>query len=67
MLKISLPVLTILANNDRIVDNNKASEFIGLLFSPSENQNRLISLESGHAIQFERPKKIATEIIDFIQ
>ncbi len=65
--KISLPVLTILAKNDRMVDNKKTLEFCRLLFSTNENRNRLTSLKSGHAVQFERPKKIATEIIDFIQ
>ncbi|MDP1992123.1 MAG: alpha/beta fold hydrolase [Syntrophales bacterium] len=64
--KINLPVLAIMAKNDRMVDNNRVLELIGHLFTPGENQNRLISLKSGHAIQFERPKKVAYEIIDFI-
>ena len=67
MLQNSLPVLAIMANNDRIVDNNKVLQFIGHLFSPGTNQNRLISLESGHAIQFERPEEVANEIINFIR
>ncbi len=66
MLQNTLPVLAIMAENDRIVDNNKVLQFIGHLFS-GENQNRLVSLESGHAIQFERPEAVATEIINFIQ
>ena len=67
MLQNRLPVLAIMANNDRIVDNNKVLQFIGHLFSTGEKQNRLISLESGHAIQFERPEEVATEIIKFIR
>ena len=55
----------ILANNDRIVDNNKVMQFIGHLFS-GKNQNQLVSLESGHAIQFEKPVEVATEILNFI-
>jgi pimeloyl-ACP methyl ester carboxylesterase len=66
MLQNSLPVLAIMAKNDRIVDNNKVQQFIGHLFS-GENQNRLISLESGHAIQFEKPEEVATEILNFIR
>jgi pimeloyl-ACP methyl ester carboxylesterase len=61
----TLPTLMLLANNDRIVDNNKALQFIGHFFT-GDNQNRLVSLESGHAIHFEKPKEVATEILDFI-
>ena len=67
MPKINLPVLSIIAKNDRIVDNKKTLEFFRLLFSSNENRNRLTSLKSGHAVQFERPKKIATELADFIR
>ncbi len=66
MLQNTLPVLAIMAENDRIVDNKKVLQFIGHLF-PGENQNRLVSLESGHAIQFEKPEAVATEILNFIQ
>jgi hypothetical protein len=31
------------------------------------NENRLVSLESGHAIQFETPEEVAAEIINFIR
>ena len=55
-----------MAKNDRIVDNNKVLQFIGHLFS-GENQNRMVSLESGHAIQFESPEEVATEILNFIR
>jgi L-alanine-DL-glutamate epimerase-like enolase superfamily enzyme/pimeloyl-ACP methyl ester carboxylesterase len=61
----TLPTLMITANNDRIVDNNKVLQFIGHCFT-GDNQNRLVSLESGHAIHFEKPKEVATEILDFI-
>jgi L-alanine-DL-glutamate epimerase-like enolase superfamily enzyme/pimeloyl-ACP methyl ester carboxylesterase len=66
MLQNRLPVLAIMAKNDRIVDNNKVLQFIGHLFS-GENQNRMVSLESGHAIQFEKPEEVATEIINFVR
>ena len=67
MLQNTLPVLAIVARNDRIVDNDKVLEFIGPLFTSNKNQHRMISLESGHAIQFERPKEVAVEVIDFIR
>ncbi len=66
MLQNRLPLLAIMAENDRIVDNNKVRQFIGHLFS-GENKNRIVSLASGHAIQFEKPKEVAAEIITFIK
>jgi len=66
MLQNRLPVLAIMAEHDRIVDNNKVLQFIGHFFS-GENKNRMVSLASGHAIQFERPEEVATEILTFIR
>jgi L-alanine-DL-glutamate epimerase-like enolase superfamily enzyme/pimeloyl-ACP methyl ester carboxylesterase len=66
MLQNRLPVLAIMAEHDRIVDNNKVMQFIGHLFS-GENNNRIVSLASGHAIQFERAEEVATEILTFIR
>jgi L-alanine-DL-glutamate epimerase-like enolase superfamily enzyme/pimeloyl-ACP methyl ester carboxylesterase len=65
--KINLPVLVITARNDRMVDKKQVQQFIRHLFTADENQNRLTSLKSGHAIQFERPKEVAIEMIDFIR
>ncbi len=67
MLQINLPVLAIMAENDRMVDNNKVLQFIGHLFTRMKIRTGLISLKSGHAIQFERPKEVATEMINFIR
>jgi len=61
----SLPVLAILAKNDRIADNNKFKQFMGHMFS-EENQNRLVSFNSAHAIHFEIPVEVANEIFHFI-
>jgi L-alanine-DL-glutamate epimerase-like enolase superfamily enzyme/pimeloyl-ACP methyl ester carboxylesterase len=66
MLQNSLPVLAIMAEHDRIVDNNKVRQFIGHFFS-GENKNRMISMACGHAIQFERPEEVAAEILTFIR
>jgi esterase/lipase len=60
-----LPVLMFLAENDRIVDNHKVQQFMGHLFS-GENRNRLVTCDSGHAIHFEMPEKVAGEIIRFL-
>ncbi len=61
----SLPVLTILAKNDRIVDNDKFQKVMGNMFSEG-NQNRLVMFNSAHAIQFEMPEEVANEIFRFI-
>ncbi|MCX5827806.1 MAG: alpha/beta fold hydrolase [Deltaproteobacteria bacterium] len=66
MLQNRLPVLAIMAEHDRIVDNSKVLQFIGHLFS-GENENRLVSLASGHAIQFEKAEEVATAILTFIR
>ena len=65
MLQNSLPVLAILAKNDRIADNNKFQQFMGHMFSEG-NQNRLVSFNSAHAIHFEIPVEVANEIFRFI-
>jgi L-alanine-DL-glutamate epimerase-like enolase superfamily enzyme/pimeloyl-ACP methyl ester carboxylesterase len=61
----SLPVLAILAKNDRIVDNDKFQQVMGHMFSEG-NQNRLVMFNSAHAIQFEMPEEVANEILRFI-
>jgi L-alanine-DL-glutamate epimerase-like enolase superfamily enzyme/pimeloyl-ACP methyl ester carboxylesterase len=66
MPKINIPLLMIMAQNDRMVDNIKVQEFFGPLFTSNENQNRMISLESGHAVQFEKSKEVATEMLNVI-
>jgi pimeloyl-ACP methyl ester carboxylesterase len=66
ILKNTLPVLAVMARNDRIVDNDKVLQFIGHLF-PGQDQNRLVSLDSAHAVQFEKPQELATEILTFIR
>ena len=66
MLQNRLPMLAIMAEHDRIVDNNKVRQFIGHFF-PDGKENRMVSLASGHAIQFERPEEVATEILTFIR
>ncbi len=66
LFQTNLPMLAILAEQDRVVDNNKFQQFTAHLFS-GENHNRLVKLDSGHAIQFEIPDTIAGEINNFIK
>jgi L-alanine-DL-glutamate epimerase-like enolase superfamily enzyme/alpha-beta hydrolase superfamily lysophospholipase len=66
ILQNRLPLLALMAENDRIVDNKEVRQFIGHLFE-SKNMNRMAYLSSGHAIQFEKPKDTAMEMIRFIQ
>lgn len=66
MLQNHLPTLVIMAEQDRIVDNQKVLQFINN-FCPVENRNRLVTLASGHAIHFEKTGEVASEIINFIK
>ena len=66
MLQNRLPVLAIMAEKDRIVDNNKVKQLLDHLFS-GDTGNQLITLSSGHAIQFEKPREAALAILNFIR
>ncbi len=66
ILQVRLPMLAILAENDRIVDNTKVRQFIGHMFS-EKRQNRLVTLNTGHAIHFEKPLETARELLHFIK
>lgn len=66
MLKNRLPVIAIMAEKDRIVDNDKVIKFLDHLFS-GDTGNQIIILSSGHAIQFEKPEETALAILNFIR
>ena len=66
MLKNRLPVLAIMAEQDRIVDNSKVEQLLDHFFS-GDTGNQLITLSSGHAIQLEKPKEAALAILNFIR
>lgn len=66
ILRNRLPLLALMAEEDKIVDNEKVTQFIGHLFE-NGNMNRMAFLSCGHAIQFEKPKDVAKEITNFIQ
>ena len=66
MLQMDMPMLAVLAENDRIVDNDRMLQFYGHMFS-GQNGNRLVRFRSSHAIQFEMPEETAREVVDFIR
>jgi alpha-beta hydrolase superfamily lysophospholipase len=66
IMRIALPTLLILAENDRIVDNNKVQQFIGHMFSQG-SRNRMVKFSGSHAIHFEKPAELADEILGFIK
>lgn len=66
MLENRLPVLAIMADEDRIVDNSKVMQLLDYLFS-GDTGNQIITLSSGHAIQFEKPEEAALAILNFVR
>ena len=66
MLMNQVPVLAITAEQDRIADTRKASQFLEKLFS-GRTGNQLIALSCGHAVQFEKPQEGALAISRFIR
>jgi len=65
ILNITLPIFAILATKDRIVDNEKVGNYLSNVISHSPN-NRITTIESAHAVQFEKPHELAKLINDFI-
>ncbi len=63
---VSQPMLMILADHDRIVDNDKVLQFIGHRFGEGSG-NRLVCVDSAHAVQFEQAATAASEILAHIR
>jgi len=66
MLANTLPALVIIGEQDRIVDNRKVLQFLDPFFSGA-SKNRILSLESGHAVHFEKTRDVASAIAGFIR
>jgi len=66
MLRIAVPVLAVVAQKDRIVDNPKVMQFLEP-FCSRGTENSLMVLDSGHAIQFDKPQEGALAISKFIR
>jgi pimeloyl-ACP methyl ester carboxylesterase len=65
ILDVRLPLFAMTATGDRIVDNQKVRAYLApLLGSPG---NRLMEIDAGHAVQFERPDELAEALLDFIR
>ena len=65
ILGVRLPVFAMTASADRIVDNHKVRAYLGpLLAAPG---NRLVEIDAGHAVQFERPDELAAALLEFIR
>jgi pimeloyl-ACP methyl ester carboxylesterase len=66
ILGVALPTLVVLATGDRIVDNRKATEFLTPLINASP-QNRLVTIDAAHAVQFEKAEELTETILSFIR
>jgi len=65
ILGVRLPLFAMTASADRIVDNQKVRAYLGpLLAAPG---NRLMEIDAGHAVQFERPDELAAALLEFIR
>jgi pimeloyl-ACP methyl ester carboxylesterase len=65
ILDVVLPMLVILATQDRMLDNHKAAEYLTPLIDGSP-QNRFVTLDAAHAVQFEKPEELTESILSFI-
>ena len=65
ILGVRLPLFAMTATGDRIVDNQKVRGYLAPLFA--RPGNRLVEIEAGHAVQFERPDELATALLEFIR
>jgi L-alanine-DL-glutamate epimerase-like enolase superfamily enzyme/pimeloyl-ACP methyl ester carboxylesterase len=65
ILAVNVPMLTILATGDRIVDNRKVTEYLTPLMEASP-RNRLATIESCHAVHFEKTDELTQSILSFI-
>jgi pimeloyl-ACP methyl ester carboxylesterase len=64
ILDVRLPMFAITATGDRIVDNQKVRGYLGAqLERPG---NRFAEIDTGHAVQFERPDDLADALVAFI-
>jgi pimeloyl-ACP methyl ester carboxylesterase len=65
VLGVSLPVFVMMATADRIVDNQKVRAYLAPLLAAAGN--RLMEIDGGHAVQFERPDELAEALLAFIR
>ncbi len=64
ILKVKLPMLVVTATHDRLVDNHKGRLYLApLLHAP---QNRVMELDAGHAVQFEKAEELSRALLSFM-
>jgi pimeloyl-ACP methyl ester carboxylesterase len=66
ILNVRIPILSIFATNDRIVDNRKGIEYLTPLIHACP-QSKMVSMDSAHAIHFEKPHELTEHILAFIK
>ena len=63
--QITVPIYATLATNDRIVDNRKVQEYLTPVIASSA-ANQLTHIETGHAVQFEKPGELVSQLNAFL-
>jgi pimeloyl-ACP methyl ester carboxylesterase len=66
ILGVRLPMFALTATGDRIVDNAKVRAWIAPVLEQAPT-SRLVEVDTGHAVQFERAEELATELVTFIR
>jgi pimeloyl-ACP methyl ester carboxylesterase len=56
-----VPLLVVFGSQDKLVDNDRVRNFLVGLKSPAIEE-----LDTGHAVQFEQPEKLAEIVISFV-
>jgi pimeloyl-ACP methyl ester carboxylesterase len=65
ILHTDIPILLILAEKDRIVDNQKVKDHLNGVLNKNK-QSRTILYKTEHAVHFEKTEDLAEEIVKFI-
>ena len=63
--EVKQPMLMVMAEKDRIVDNAKVLRFTAHRFAEGSG-NRLVHVDSPHAVQFEHADTVASEIVNHL-
>lgn len=66
ILEVSAPIFAAFALKDKIVDVESGQRHIGEKIS-ADPRNRMIAFDTGHAIHFEQPHKLAQALRSFIR
>ena len=66
ILAVHVPMLAILATDDRIVDNRKVTEYLTPLIEASP-RSRLATIDACHAVHFEKTDELTQSILSFIR